>query len=415
MDGFEEVSFPGPADVVVINTCSVTENADKECKALIRKVNRVSPDAFLALIGCYAQLKSEEVASIPGVDLVLGATEKFRLLHHVKRTLDHEGVSLHSCDINEARRFDSAWSDSSRTRAFLKVQDGCDYPCSYCTIPLARGISRSDTVHNIIERTHEIAASGAREIVLTGVNIGDFGKGENGDKKHEHTFLQLLETIEFKGADLRYRISSIEPNLLSDSIIELVASSKKFMPHFHMPLQSGSDAILGIMRRRYRTSLYQARTEKIKTLMPGACIGIDVISGFPGETEEHFQDSYDFISQLPFSYLHAFTFSERSNTPAADMGAKVPVEIRTRRTNLLRALSAARQQEFYASANGESSEVLWESENKDGFMLGYTPHYIRVMAPYDSNLVNSLQHVKLRFSKSSDFMLTANVNQLNFA
>jgi threonylcarbamoyladenosine tRNA methylthiotransferase MtaB len=402
--GFDEVAFPGPADVVVINTCSVTENADKECKALIRKVNRVSPDAFLALIGCYAQLRPQEIAALPGVDLVLGASEKFRLLHHVKSAAKQDGVSVHACEIHEANSFESAWSQGSRTRTFLKVQDGCDYPCSYCTIPLARGISRSDTVENIIARSYEIAENGAMEIVLTGVNIGDFGRGEHGNKKHDHTFLQLLEQIELRGAKLRYRISSIEPNLLSEEIISLVAASEKFMPHFHMPLQSGSDRILGLMRRRYRTDLYRSRTELIRKLIPDASIGVDVISGFPGETETHFEETHSFISQIPVSYLHAFTYSERANTPAAEMQGKVPSDIRVRRTNILRALSAIKQEEFYASSNGKEAEVLWETENKDGFMLGYTPNYIRVIAPFDSVLVNTKQIVKLKFSKASDIM-----------
>lgn len=404
MQGFEEVAFPGPADVVVINTCSVTENADKECKSLIRRVNRVSPDAFLALIGCYAQLKPSEIGSLPGVDLVLGASEKFRLLHHVKSAAHQRGTAIHACEVHEADTFESAWSLGGRTRAFLKVQDGCDYPCSYCTIPLARGFSRSDSVRNVVEKTHEIADSGVMEIVLTGVNIGDFGKGENGSRTHSHSFLELLQAIELKGAKVRYRISSIEPNLLSEEIIRLVADSSLFMPHFHMPLQSGSDTILGMMKRRYRRDLYRTRTEQILKWMPHACIGADVISGFPGETDDLFSETFDFIKELPVSYFHAFSYSERPNTPASGMAGKVSTEIKTRRTNAIRALSALKQQEFYLSRHHHRSDVLWEGENRDGFMLGYTPEYIRVASSYDAAKVNTIQNVKLKFSKVSDLM-----------
>ncbi len=403
-EGYEEVPFPGPADVVVLNTCSVTENADKECKSLVRKVNRTSPDAFIAIVGCYAQLKPQEIAAIPGVNLVLGASEKFKLLHHLKQASLDGSVAVHACEVEAADTFVSAWSQGGRTRTFLKVQDGCDYPCSYCTIPLARGISRSDTVQSIIEKTHEIAATGAKEIVLTGVNIGDFGKGEHGNKKHQHTFLQLLEQIEWQGADLRYRISSIEPNLLSDDIISLVASSPKFMPHFHMPLQSGSDAILGLMKRRYRTALYQARVEHIKSVMPDASIGVDVISGFPGETDERFEETLNFLHRLPVSYLHAFTYSERANTPAAAMEGKVPAEIRTRRTNILRELSAEKQSLFYSSASGREAEVLWEADNRDGAMFGYTKNYIRVMTPYHLELANTTQRVRLQYHHAAEAM-----------
>ncbi|GCD79674.1 threonylcarbamoyladenosine tRNA methylthiotransferase MtaB [Schleiferia thermophila] len=393
--GFEKVGFDQPADVFVINTCSVTQNADNETRQIVHRALRANPEGVIIVIGCYAQLKPEEIANIPGVDLVLGATEKFNILNYLTSLKKSDKGKVHSCEISEANVFVSSYSIGDRTRAFLKVQDGCDYKCSYCTIPLARGISRSDTLDNILTKAREIAGQGIREIVLTGVNTGDFGKGEFGNKKHEHTFMDLIAALdEVDGID-RIRISSIEPNLLSDEIIQFVAQSKRFVPHFHIPLQSGSDYILGLMRRRYKRALYADRVALITSLMPDACIGADVIVGFPGETEAHFMETYEFIKSLPISYLHVFTYSERDNTPAAMMPGKVPVSERKGRNKMLRTLSAKLQRAYYESQLGKIHTVLWETENKQGYIQGYTENYIRCKTFWNPHLVNSTQRVVL--------------------
>lgn len=395
--GYGKVSFDDKADVYVINTCSVTENADRECKYHVKRAMKANPEGLVVILGCYAQLKPEEISSIEGVDLVLGAKEKFNILSYLgdlQKTENH-GL-IHSCEIDEADFFIGSYSIGDRTRAFLKVQDGCDYKCTYCTIPLARGISRSDTIDNVVQNAREIAAKGIKEIVLTGVNIGDYGKGEFGNKKHEHTFLDLItELNEVEGIE-RIRISSIEPNLLKDESIELVASSNRFVPHFHIPLQSGSDDLLKKMKRRYLTGLYSDRINKIRNVMPDACIGVDVIVGFPGETEEKFFETYRFLSDLPISYLHVFTYSERENTEAAEMEGIVPVSVRKSRNKMLRILSEKKKMAFYHTQIGKTLPVLWEHENKDGMMYGFTENYVRVRKPFDALSVNEIEYVTLR-------------------
>ena len=388
-EGYERVEFEQGADVVVINTCSVTENADKECRTIVKRALAANPDAFIAIVGCYAQLKPEEIAALPGVDLVLGATEKFKITHYLNDLTKRPMGEVHACEIEEANTFVGSYSAGDRTRAFLKVQDGCDYKCTYCTIPLARGISRSDTLENVLKNAREITEQGIKEIVLTGVNIGDYGKGEFGNKKHEHTFLDLVEALDSVPGLERVRISSIEPNLLKDETIAFVAQSKHFVPHFHIPLQSGNNEMLGKMKRRYRRELYANRVETIRQTMPHACIGVDVIVGFPGETEAHFLDTYRFLQELNINYLHVFTYSERANTEAADMEGVVPMQERKRRNKMLRGLSAKKLRAFYNSQQGSRREVLFETENKDGFMYGYTENYLRVKAPYNEGLVNT--------------------------
>lgn len=387
--GWARVEFDQPADVYVINTCSVTENADRECRAIVNKVRTLNPFARVVIVGCYAQLKPAEIASIPGVCLVLGATEKFNVLHFLSELEKGEKAAVRSCDIQDATSFTGAWSYDDRTRSFLKVQDGCDYTCSFCTIPLARGRSRSNTVEGVLADVDRLVSSGVREIVLTGVNLGDFGiSGSSG--KHEERFSDLVRALDGTSHDIRFRISSIEPNLLTDDVIGLVASSGKFMPHFHMPLQSGSDEILGKMRRRYRAELYVEKVTRIRELIPHAAIGVDVIVGFPGETEGHFAETFDFLHALPVSYLHVFTYSERRDTLAATMTGAVPVPERKDRNRRLRNLSAKKMHDFTAGYIGEVMPVLFEGAENGGKMLGYTPNYIRVEYPHDPALVNTV-------------------------
>lgn len=394
--GYEKVSFDEKANVYVINTCSVTENADRECKLHVKRAMKANPEGLVVIVGCYAQLKPEEISQIEGVDLVLGAKEKFNILSYLDdlEKSESEGV-VHSCEIEETDFFIGSYSIGDRTRAFLKVQDGCDYKCTYCTIPLARGISRSDTIENVLRNATEIAAKDIKEIVLTGVNIGDYGKGEFGNKKHEHTFLDLiLELDKVEGIE-RIRISSIEPNLLKDESIELVSKSKSFVPHFHIPLQSGSDDLLKRMKRRYLTKLYNDRVNKIREIMPDAAIGVDVIVGFPGETEERFMETYNFLNELPITYLHVFTYSERENTEAAAMDGVVPVAERKKRNKMLRILSEKKKMAFYQTQLGKTLPVLWEHENKDGKMFGFTENYVRVQKDFDPASINQIEFLNL--------------------
>lgn len=393
--GYERVSFNTEADIYVINTCSVTDNADKECKKIVQQALKQAPDAFICIVGCYAQLKPNEIAQIKGVDLVLGATEKFRIIDYINDIQKKQYTEVHSCEIEEANVFTGAFSIGDRTRAFLKVQDGCDYSCTYCTIPLARGISRSDSLKNVLENAILIAQKGIKEIVLTGVNIGDYGKGENGSKRHEHTFLDLVKALENVDGIERYRISSIEPNLLKNEIIEFVANSQKFVPHFHIPLQSGSNKILKLMKRRYLRELYSERVSQIKQLIPDCCIGVDVITGFPGETEEDFLDTYHFLSNLDIAYLHVFTYSERNNTEAVLFEQTVNMAERKRRTKMLRILSSKKKTTFYNQFKDTYQEVLFEAEQKNGRIYGYSRNYLRVSVPYDTELINQKREVKI--------------------
>ncbi|MFC2450186.1 MAG: tRNA (N(6)-L-threonylcarbamoyladenosine(37)-C(2))-methylthiotransferase MtaB [Flavobacteriaceae bacterium] len=394
--GYEKVDFDSPAQVYVINTCSVTDNADKECKFHVKRAVKANPEGLVVVLGCYAQLKPEEISAIEGVDLVLGAKEKFNLLNFLDDLRKAEAsAQVHSCEIEGADFFIGSYSIGDRTRAFLKVQDGCDYKCTYCTIPMARGISRSDTIENIVKNAKEIAGQNIKEIVLTGVNIGDYGKGEFGNKKHEHTFLDLVKELNKVEGIERIRISSIEPNLLKDETIELVAESQNFVPHFHIPLQSGSDEILKKMKRRYLTALYTNRVKKIREMLPDACIGVDVIVGFPGESEEKFLETYKFLSELPISYLHVFTYSERDNTEAVKMEGVVPISERKKRNKMLRILSEKKKMAFYQSQIGKTLPVLWEHEEKNGMMFGFTDNYVRVQKPYDPASINRVETVKL--------------------
>lgn len=394
-EGYEKVEFEEKADVYVINTCSVTDHADTKCRNIIRSALKVSPEAFIVVVGCYAQLKPEEIADIEGVDLVLGATEKFKITDYLNDLTKNNHGEVHSCEINEADFYVGAYSIGDRTRAFLKVQDGCDYKCTYCTIPLARGISRSDTVENVLNNAKEIVDKGIKEIVLTGVNIGDYGKGEFGNKKHKHTFLELVKELDKTEGLERIRISSIEPNLLKDETIEYVAQSERFVPHFHIPLQSGSNKLLKRMKRRYMRELYVDRVHKIKQLMPHACIGVDVIVGFPGETDEDFLDTYNFLNDLDISYLHVFTYSERPNTEAVEMDGVVDKPTRHKRSKMLRVLSAKKRRQFYESQLNSNQTVLFESENKNGFIHGFTENYVKVKAPFNVELINHTQAIKL--------------------
>ncbi|WP_209403191.1 tRNA (N(6)-L-threonylcarbamoyladenosine(37)-C(2))-methylthiotransferase MtaB [Pseudozobellia sp. WGM2] len=394
-EGFERVDFSESADMYVINTCSVTENADKRFKTIVKQAQKINPEAFIAAIGCYAQLKPEELAAVNGVDLVLGATEKFKITDYVNDLSKNDFGEVHSCEIEDADFYVGSYAIGDRTRAFLKVQDGCDYKCTYCTIPLARGISRSDTLQNVLDNAAEISSQGIKEIVLTGVNIGDYGKGEFGNKKHEHTFLDLVRALDDVDGIHRLRISSIEPNLLKNETINFVAKSDSFVPHFHIPLQSGSDAVLKKMRRRYMSDLYVDRVRQIKEVMPHACIGVDVIVGFPGETDEHFLETYHFLNDLDISYLHVFTYSERENTPAATMSGVVPKNVRSKRSKMLRGLSVKKRRAFYESQLGSTRTVLFEGENKEGYIHGFTENYVKVMAPWNPKLVNTLHQVKL--------------------
>lgn len=395
---FEVVDFEHPADICVINTCSVTENADKECKSIIKRALSKNPDCKIIITGCYAQLKPEEIKKIPGVKLVLGANEKFKILDYLKYLESEEALAFYS-DIEQTYHFNPSYSLGERTRTFLKIQDGCDYTCSYCTIPLARGESRSDTLEGILNNIQKILDNNIKEIVLTGVNVGDVGftdiSNQNGRKKRTFTFYQLLQEIEKIDKEFRLRISSIEPNLLTDEIIELASVSRHIVPHFHIPLQSGSNTILRKMQRRYKRELYANRVEKIKSLMPYACIGVDVIVGFPGETEELFQETYEFLWQLDISYLHVFTYSERKNTLAESLPNKVPMHIRKERNTILRQLSQKKQHYFYEQNIGSVRKVLWEDTNKDGQMFGFTDNYIKVSMPFDADYCNKITEVKL--------------------
>ena len=400
-EGFQRVDFTDPADVYVINTCSVTQNADKRFKSIVKQAQKANPDAFIAAIGCYAQLQPQQLADVDGVDLVLGATEKFNITSYINDLFANpdrsasNGAEIHSCEIADADFYVGSYAIGDRTRAFLKVQDGCDYKCTYCTIPLARGISRSDTLENVLKNAAEISAKGIKEIVLTGVNIGDYGKGEFGNKKHEHTFFELCQALDEVAGIKRLRISSIEPNLLKNQTIDFVAQSNTFVPHFHIPLQSGSDRLLKLMRRRYMTDLYLDRVARINKTMPNACIGVDVIVGFPGETQELFLETYNFLNQLEVSYLHVFTYSERENTPAATMEGVVPKNIRAKRSKMLRGLSAKKRRAFYESQLGNTLTVLFEGENKQGYIHGFTQNYVKVKHPWNPELVNTLKEVTL--------------------
>ncbi len=394
-DKFNRVSFDSPAEVYVINTCSVTENADTKFKGVVKKALHLNPNAFIAAIGCYAQLQPESLLSIDGVDIVLGASEKFKLIDYLgDLTKKTQGV-IHSCEISDANNYESSFSLDDRTRAFLKVQDGCDYKCTYCTIPKARGISRSDSLQNIIKQAIKITSKGIKEIVLTGVNIGDFGKGEFGNKKHQHTFFDLINSLDEIEALKRIRISSIEPNLLSDKIIDFVAKSRAFVPHFHIPLQSGNNEILKKMKRRYLSDLYKDRIIKIKTLMPDACIGADVIVGFPGESDDDFLETYKFIADLDISYLHVFSYSERPNTEAEKMVDIIPKELRLKRSKMLRGLSVKKRRSFYEKQLGKKVKVLFELNNKKGYATGFSENYLKVRAPWNPKLANTIREIEL--------------------
>ena len=394
MEGFEKKSFDDLADVYVINTCSVTENADKECRQLVRRIQRKAPESFVVITGCYAQLKPKEISTIPGVDLVLGAAEKFNIARHIRELAKGDSAKICSCDIEEVADFHSSWSMNDRTRTFLKVQDGCDYNCSFCTIPMARGKSRSDSIENVIKNAEHLAEHGVKEIVLTGVNLGDFSpptpaRGALETSKKEDFYSLVKELDKVKGIQ-RYRISSIEPNLLTNEIIEFVANSDKFMPHFHIPLQSGSNKILGLMRRRYKKELYAERVALIKTLMPQAAIGVDVIVGFPGETDEDFKETFDFLHALDIAYLHVFTYSERDNTHALSLKPVVPKNIRNERNKTLRNLSYMKAQYFTQQHAGQTRKVLFEGEDKNGMIEGYTDNYIRITTPCRPEWINEI-------------------------
>jgi threonylcarbamoyladenosine tRNA methylthiotransferase MtaB len=395
--GYQKVDFKEPSDVYVINTCSVTANADKECKQIVKSALNVSPDAYVVVVGCYAQLKPEEIANIEGVDLVLGASEKFKLLNYLNDLTKKSKAEIYSCEIEEANFFVDSYSLGDRTRVFLKAQDGCDYTCSFCTIPLARGKSRSDSVENVVKNANDIATQNIKEIVLTGVNLGDFGNNasKTSNRKAE-TFFDLVKQLDGVEGIERFRISSIEPNLLKDEIIEYVAQSKRFVPHFHIPLQSGSNKMLKAMRRRYLRELYAERVAKIKALMPHCCIGVDVIVGFPGETDDDFLDTYNFLNELPISYLHVFTYSERDNTDAIHLPDAVPVAVRKKRNKMLRILSAKKLRSFYEQHLGETRTVLFEGDNKEGFMHGFTDNYVKVKTPFNVALINQLKLVVLK-------------------
>ena len=410
-DGFEKRNFDEVADVYVINTCSVTDNADKECRMLVRRIQRKAPEALVVITGCYAQLKPQEIAAIPGVDLVLGAAEKFNIATHLKEISKGDSTKICSCDIEDVNEFTASHSINDRTRVFLKVQDGCDYNCSFCTIPMARGKSRSNSIFNVIANVEAIVEQGAKEIVLTGINLGDFKpplslpKGEeipeidlkikaNKEQLKENFFSLIKELDKVEGIE-RFRISSIEPNLLTNEIIEFVSNSKKIVPHFHIPLQSGSDKILGLMRRRYKKDLYTERIGLIKTMMSHCCIGVDVIVGFPGETDEDFQETFNFLHQLDISYLHVFTYSERINTLAATMKPVVPVNIRNERNKLLRNLSYQKMQYFTNAHIGQTRKVLFEAKNKNGMMEGYTDNYIKIITPFNIAWENNIVEWKI--------------------
>jgi threonylcarbamoyladenosine tRNA methylthiotransferase MtaB len=402
--GFDTVDFTDKPDVFVINTCSVTEHADKKCKKVVKEALKISPNAYVTIVGCYAQLKPKEIAEIPGVDMVLGAAEKFQIVDYITDLTKNPKTLVYNQPVSEANQFVSSYSFGDRTRTFLKVQDGCDYSCTFCTIPLARGASRSDTIENVLEQARQIAVSGVKEIVLTGVNLGDFGIR---DGQREDKFFDLVKALDEVEGIERIRISSIEPNLLTDEIIEFVSGSKRFMPHFHIPLQSGNNKILGLMRRRYKRELYVDRVAKIKELMPHCCIGVDVIVGFPGETREDFIDTYNFLNGLDVSYLHVFTYSERENTLAAEMSNPVPGSTRAERSKMLHILSDKKRRAFYQTQLNKTDKVLFEGDIKDGYMHGFTRNYVKVRAKYDPILVNELKSVYLtNISSDGDVEIT---------
>ncbi|MDA9563612.1 tRNA (N(6)-L-threonylcarbamoyladenosine(37)-C(2))-methylthiotransferase MtaB [Flavobacteriales bacterium] len=403
---YAKVDFQENADIYIINTCSVTENADKKCRQLVRKALANNPDAFVTIIGCYAQLKPEQISEIPGVDLVLGANEKFNIIEHLNDIEKQERTIIKDGAIKEVKEFIPSYSYGDRTRSFLKIQDGCDYFCSFCTIPLARGTSRSNTVAQTMVVAKEVAATDVREIVLTGVNIGDFGKGT------DETFFDLVKELNQIDDIDRFRISSIEPNLLSNEIIEFVAQSNRFVPHFHIPLQSGSDALLKSMRRRYVRDLYTDRVSKIKSLMPECCIGVDVIVGYPGETEEKFMETYNYLNELDVSYLHVFTYSERDNTTAPRMEGIVPVSVRNERSKMLRILSAKKKRAFYETNLGKTKTVLFEGQENEGFINGFTDNYVKVKMPYSEELPNQMVDVKLTSITSSCVMNCETIKEL---
>ncbi len=392
---YKIVSASKKADIYVINTCSVTQNADNKFKSVVSKLNRLNPNAFIVAIGCYSQLKPNELSNVKGVDLVLGANEKFNILDYIGDLSKNKHPNIYSCDISDVHSYVSSYSTNDRTRAFLKVQDGCDYKCTYCTIPLARGVSRSDTLVNIKNNVKAISSEGIKEIVLTGVNIGDYGKGEYGNKKHDNTFFDLVKQLDESENISRLRISSIEPNLLSKEIISFLAKSRLFVPHFHIPLQSGSNQILKSMKRRYNKDLYIDRINHINEIIPNACIGVDVIVGFPGETEKYFMETLDLLKELKISYLHVFTYSERNNTLASTMDSQVPKETRTKRSMILRSLSDKKRRIFYQSQIGLDKTVLYETENKKGYIYGYTENYLRVRTPWDPKLANKLIPIRI--------------------
>jgi threonylcarbamoyladenosine tRNA methylthiotransferase MtaB len=394
-EGFDRVDFSEKADMYVINTCSVTENADRRFKDIVKQAQKGNSDAFIAAVGCYAQLKPQELADVNGVDLVLGATEKFRITDYINDLAKNDFGEVHSCEIKDADFYVGSYSIGDRTRAFLKVQDGCDYVCTFCTIPLARGISRSEALDKVLINAKEISDQGIKEIVLTGVNIGDYGKGEFGNKKHQHTFLELIQELDNVDGIERVRISSIEPNLLKNETIQFVSSSKAFVPHFHIPLQSGSNELLRLMKRRYKRELYVEKVNEIKKHMPDACIGVDVIIGFPGETDELFLETYHFLNELDISYLHVFTYSERENTPAASMDGVVPLNVRKKRSKMLRGLSVKKRRSFYESQLNTLHTVLFEGENKKGYILGFTENYVKIKQPWNPELVNTTREVLL--------------------
>lgn len=410
--GYEKVAFNQQPDIFVINTCSVTDNADKKCRKVVREAQQINPKGFVAIMGCYAQLKPKEIADIPGVDVVLGAAEKFRLLDLIdtfEKKSEGEPARIFASPIEEAIAYHTSYSLNDRTRTFLKVQDGCDYPCSYCTIPLARGKSRSDTVENVVQSAHDIAARGVKEIVLTGVNIGDFGL-INGER--QSTFFDLIKQLDQVEGIERFRISSIEPNLLTDEMIEWVAQSQRFVPHFHIPLQSGSDKVLGLMRRRYRRDLYANRVRKIKSIMPNACIGVDVIVGHPGETPADFLETYQFLNDLDISYLHVFTYSERPNTKALEIKPVVPKSVRAERSEMLHILSDKKRRYFYESQVGKQGKVLFEEDIKDGKMYGFSDNYIKIEAQYDPLLINEVVDVNYTQLNDSGYMEVEQVDTL---
>jgi len=400
-EGFAKKEFDDIADVYVINTCSVTDNADKECRQIVRRIQRKAPESLVVITGCYAQLKPKEISEIPGVDLVLGAAEKFNIAQHIRELVKGDSAKICSCDINEVTGFHSSWSLNDRTRTFLKVQEGCDYTCSFCTIPMARGKSRSDVISNVVKNAGELAAGGVKEIVLTGVNLGDFGKGSEGAgtttsiSGREENFFELIKELDKVEGIQRYRISSIEPNLLTNEIIEFVANSDKFMPHFHIPLQSGSNKILGMMRRRYKRELYAERVALIKTVMPHCAIGVDVIVGFPGETDEDFKETFDFLHSLDIAYLHVFTYSERDNTHALSLKPVVPANLRHERNKTLRNLSYMKMQYFIGQHVGQTRKVLFEGHNKNDMMEGYSDNYIRISTPYRKEWANEVVEWKI--------------------